>query len=86
MTSNKILFVRVGVNRRKYAILQETLSNMVVHDFSVLLINHGPVKQPIEVPCELSKVCHFQFPEFDIWQSNNTWWSQLFSEIYFLDE
>jgi hypothetical protein len=86
MTSQKILFVRVGASMEDVAILQETLSNLVVHDFSILLINHGAVVKPIEVYCELSKVCHFQFPEFDIWRSNDPWWSQLLSEIYFLDE
>jgi hypothetical protein len=86
MTSHKILFVRVGGSMEDVSALQETLSNIVVHDFSILLINHTPVNQPTEVPCELNKVCHFHFPEFDIWRSNDHWWSQLLSEIYFLDE
>lgn len=86
MTSHKILFVRVGASIEDIAVLQETLSNIVVHDFSILLINHTPVNQPTEVPCELSNVCHFHFPDFDIWSNNDHWWTQLLSEIYFLDE
>ena len=85
-TSHRILFIRVGGSMEDVAALQETLSNLVVHDFSILLINHGPREHAAEVHCEFSKVCHFQFPDFDIWRSNDHVWSQLLSEINFVDE
>lgn len=84
-TSQKILFIRTGGTIEQAAELEAALNDLVVHDFSVLLIKHEAVSSPTEVPCSLEKVCVLQFPNEDIWNGNEHWWSNLLSEIHLVD-
>ncbi|MNJ34913.1 hypothetical protein D3C77_296390 [compost metagenome] len=84
-TSPKILFIRTEGTIEQAAELETALRQIVAHDFNVLLINHHAVPYPIEVPCSLEKVCVLHFPNEDMWNANDHWWSNLLSEIHLVD-
>ncbi|MBD7944190.1 MULTISPECIES: DUF1796 family putative cysteine peptidase [Psychrobacillus] len=81
-TAKRILFVRTEGTLEDAASLQNTLSEMVKHDFNVLLINHTPVKWMVEKHCPLEKVCMMEFPNEDIWEGNGELWKEVLSDIY----
>lgn len=79
--AKRILFVRTEGTLMDAAELQDVLSRIVKHDFSILLINHTHVQEIKETSWPLEKVCSIEFPNKDIWEGNHDLWKEVLSEI-----
>lgn len=80
-TAKRILFVRTEGTLGDAADLQDILSKLVKHDFSILLINHTPVTGIVEKNWPLEKVCSIEFPNTDKWEGNHELWEEVLSGI-----
>lgn len=79
--AKRILFVRTEGSLEDAAVLQDVLSRLVKHDFSVLLINHTYVQGIVEKSWPLEKVCSIEFPNKDKWEGNHDLWREVLSGI-----
>ena len=79
--AKRILFVRTEGSLEDAAVLQDVLSRLVKHDFSILLINHTYVQGIVERSWPLEKVCSIEFPNKDIWEGNHDLWKEVLSGI-----
>lgn len=79
--AKKILFIRTEGSYEEAEKLQSVLSNLVKHDFRVLLINHKSVAGIVENNWPLEKVCALEFPNGEIWEGNNHLWQQILEGI-----
>ena len=79
--AKRILFVRTEGTLMDAAELQDVLSRIVKHDFSILLINHTHVQGIKETSWPLEKVCSIEFPNQDIWEGNHDLWKEVLSGI-----
>ncbi|MCZ8534550.1 DUF1796 family putative cysteine peptidase [Psychrobacillus psychrodurans] len=79
--AKRILFVRTEGTLEDAAVLQDVLSRLVKHDFSVLLINHTYVQGIVEKSWPLEKVCSIEFPNKDKWEGNHNLWREVLSGI-----
>ncbi len=75
-TAKRILFVRTEGTLAEAAHLQDILSKLVKHDFSILLINHSTVSGLVEKTSPLEKVCILEFPNIDRWEGNHALWEE----------
>jgi hypothetical protein len=81
-TAKRILFVRTEGTFEDAAALQDVLSGIVKHDFSVLLINHTSVHGMVEKNWPLEKVCSVEFPNSNIWEDNHELWNEVLRGIH----
>ncbi|MGB2872713.1 DUF1796 family putative cysteine peptidase [Psychrobacillus psychrotolerans] len=79
--AKRILFVRTEGTLEDAAVLQDVLSRIVKHDFSILLINHTYVPGIVEKSWPLEKVCSIEFPNKDKWEGNHDLWEEVLSGI-----
>lgn len=79
--AKRILFVRTEGSLEDAAVLQDVLSKLVKHDFSILLINHTYVQGIVEKSWPLEKVCSIEFPNQDKWEGNHDLWKEVLSGI-----
>ncbi|SEM98880.1 Putative papain-like cysteine peptidase [Paenisporosarcina quisquiliarum] len=79
--AKRILFVRTEGTLEDAAVLQDVLSRLVKHDFSVLLINHTYVQRIVEKSWPLEKICSIEFPNKDKWEGNHDLWREVLSGI-----
>ena len=79
--AKRILFVRTEGTLEDAAVLQDVLSRIVKHDFSILLINHTYVQGITEKSWPLEKVCSIEFPNKDKWEGNHDLWEEVLSGI-----
>ena len=79
--AKRILFVRTEGTLEDAAVLQDVLSRIVKHDFSILLINHTYVQGIVEKSWPLEKVCSIEFPNKDKWEGNHDLWEEVLSGI-----
>ncbi|MEK3997039.1 DUF1796 family putative cysteine peptidase [Psychrobacillus sp. FSL K6-2365] len=79
--AKRILFVRTEGTLEDAAVLQDVLSRLVKHDFSVLLINHTYVQGIVEKSWPLEKICSIEFPNKDKWEGNHDLWREVLSGI-----
>ncbi|MGB3101980.1 MAG: DUF1796 family putative cysteine peptidase [Psychrobacillus psychrotolerans] len=79
--AKRILFVRTEGTLEDAAVLQDVLSRIVKHDFSILLINHTYVPGIAEKSWPLEKVCSIEFPNKDKWEGNHDLWEEVLSGI-----
>jgi len=79
--AKRILFVRTEGTLEDAAVLQDVLSRIVKHDFSILLINHTYVPGIVEKSWPLDKVCSIEFPNIDKWEGNHDLWKEVLSGI-----
>ena len=75
--AKRILFVRTEGTLEDAAVLQDVLSKIVKHDFSILLINHTYVQGIVEKSWPLEKVCSIEFPNKDKWEGNHDLWEEV---------
>jgi len=80
--AKRILFVRTEGTLEDAAVLQDVLSRIVKHDFSILLINHTYVQGIVEKSWPLEKVCSIEFPNKDKWEGNHDLWEEVLSGIH----
>ncbi|ASB88934.1 DUF1796 family putative cysteine peptidase [Bacillus sonorensis] len=80
-TGKRILFVRTEGSFEEAKELELILSEMVQHDFSVLLVRHTNVTGIVENHWPLEKVCAVELPGEEIWEANHDLWTSLFEGI-----
>ena len=80
--SRRILFVRTEGDFQDVYDLQTVLKELVRHDFRVLLINHAPVSEIVELDWPLEKVCAVELPDGEIWEGNDHLWKMIFDGIH----
>ena len=80
-TAKRILFVRTEGSLADTIVLQEVLSKLVKHDFTILLINHTYVHGIVEKQWPLEKVCSLEFPNLDKWEGNHELWDEVLDGI-----
>lgn len=81
-TSKKLLFIRTGGDIEQAEVLQNVLSELVQHDFRVLLVNHEPVQGIVEQHWPLKKLCAVSIPDGpEIWNGNDHLWRNLLTGI-----
>lgn len=81
-TCKRILFVRTEGTYDEALELQSVLSDLVKHDFRVLIVNHAPVMGVVEQNWPLEKVCAIELPNFEKWEGNNYLWDQILQGIH----
>lgn len=81
-SAKRILFVRTEGTFEDAIELQNVLSKLVKHDFTVLLINHTQVEGIVEKNWPLEKVCSLEFPNKDKWEGNHDLWERVLDGVY----
>ncbi|MEK8129889.1 DUF1796 family putative cysteine peptidase [Paenibacillus filicis] len=82
----RILFVRTEATLEDAEELESVLSELVKHDFRVLVVNHADVRELVEQHWPLARVCAVQLPkgeEGDKWSQNDFWWTALLQGIVY---
>ncbi|AAT60916.1 MULTISPECIES: DUF1796 family putative cysteine peptidase [Bacillus cereus group] len=80
-TEQSILFIRTGGTYEEAHTLQHILSQMVKHDFSVLLLIPAEVPKPIEQDWGLENICVVKCPVIDLSHYNDDFWKELLDGI-----
>ncbi|HEQ3527396.1 TPA: peptidase [Bacillus cereus] len=81
-SSQRILFVRTESTFTEILELEAVLSTLVKHDFRILVVNHSPVQNMIEIEWPLEKVSVVQLPDHEIWLANDHYWRTIFKDIH----
>ncbi|CAI6032137.1 DUF1796 family putative cysteine peptidase [Cohnella sp. JJ-181] len=82
-TARRLLFVRCGGSLEEAAGLEAVLTDLVTHDFRILLVNHTDARTLTETNGPLQRVCTVELPGHPdvIWGGNNHFWDQMLSGI-----
>ncbi|BFH60968.1 DUF1796 family putative cysteine peptidase [Paenibacillus azoreducens] len=80
-SSRSILFIRTEGSFEHARELQEVLSDLVEHDFKILLINHAAVPSLVEADWPFEKVCSILMPNDEKWDGNDHLWAEIFNGI-----
>ncbi|CAM3043587.1 DUF1796 domain-containing protein [Filibacter tadaridae] len=83
--AKNILFVRTEGSFEDILELQTVLSNLVQHDYRILLINHEPVSGIVKKNWPLEKVYAVDLPNKDIWEGNHHLWDELLEGVRLVD-
>lgn len=80
-TSKLTLFVHTGSTLEGIRTLDSVLSQIVAHDYRLLLVNHAAVPGIVDSHSPLDKVCSLLIPDGEVWNGNNRHWSRIFKGI-----
>ncbi|MED1741305.1 DUF1796 family putative cysteine peptidase [Bacillus swezeyi] len=80
-TGSRLLFVRTEGSLEEAQELERILSDLVQHDFHVLLVRHSNVTGIVEKNWPLQKVCAVELPDKEIWESNNDLWTSMLEGV-----
>ena len=83
-TSRKLLFVRTGASYEQALLFQSILSQMVTHDYRVLIVNYAEVEGVADRGWDLEKVCAVDLPQYNIWTAHDEYWREIFQGINYL--
>ena len=76
-----ILFIRTGGTYEEALSLEQILSQMVKHNFSVLLLLPADVSTITQEDWGLQNTCVIKCPIMDVYQYNEAFWNDLFNGI-----
>lgn len=76
-----ILFIRTGGTYEEALFLEQILSQMVKHNFSVLLLLPADVPTITKEDWGLQNICVIKCPVMDIYQYNEAFWKELLDGI-----
>ncbi|PKJ57340.1 DUF1796 family putative cysteine peptidase [Bacillus sp. SN10] len=76
-----ILFIRTGGTYEEARSLEQILSQIVKHKFSVLLLIPADVPNVVEEDWGLQNICVIKCPIMDVYQYNEGFWNDLFDGI-----
>jgi len=79
--AKNILFVRTEATFEEVSKLHEVLSDLVAHDFKILIVNHTDTQELVEKNWPLDKVCAVELPNEDIWEGNHSLWEDMLNGI-----
>jgi hypothetical protein len=80
-TGKRILFIRTEGSFEEVLELESVLSELVKHDFTILLVNHTDTNVLIEKDWPVEKVCAIELPNVEKWQGNDHYWKAIFNGI-----
>ncbi|MBW3496785.1 DUF1796 family putative cysteine peptidase [Bacillus sp. FDAARGOS_1420] len=83
MISNgkRIMFIRTEGEFEEVLELDSVLTQLVINDFTLLLVNHTNTPDLVENDWPLEKVCAIELPNVEKWNGNNDYWSTIFKGI-----
>ncbi|UOF90555.1 papain-like cysteine peptidase [Fodinisporobacter ferrooxydans] len=79
--SQSLLFIRSVGNFQDVHELQSILSEIVMCDFKILVVNHANVSGIVEKDWGLKNVCVIELPDKEIWDGNNSLWREVLKEV-----
>lgn len=79
--SQHLLFIRTNATITDISELERILSQNVKNQYSILVVNHTPVNELLEVDWNINNVCSIELPNEDIWEGNDGWWESIFQGI-----
>ncbi len=80
-TSQRLLFIRTEANIKDALELENVLSQLVRHQYCILIVNHKPVKEIVELDWKVNNICAIEMPNDEIWEGNNLLWERIFHGI-----
>ncbi|PDY18325.1 MULTISPECIES: DUF1796 family putative cysteine peptidase [Bacillus cereus group] len=80
-TAESILFIRTGGTYEEACSLEQILSQIVTHTFSVLLLIPADIPTITQEDWGLQRVCVMKCPIMDVYQYNEAFWKDLFDGI-----
>lgn len=80
-TSQRLLFIRTEATIKDTLELEKVLSQLVRHNYTILIVNHTPVKEIVELDWKINNVCAIEIPNEEIWEGNDTLWERIFQGI-----
>ena len=80
-SAKRLLFIRTEADWMDTFVLEKVLSQLVTNDYSILVVNHTPVKEIVELDWKIKNVCAIEMPNEDIWDGNNLLWERIFQGI-----
>lgn len=75
------MFIRTGGTYEEACSLEHILSQIVKHNFSVLLLIPSDVPTVVEEDWGLQNICVINCPIMDVFQYNEAFWNDLFNGI-----
>lgn len=84
ISAQRILFIRTSASLEETALLQQVLRSIIVNDFRILVVNHGPVTGIVENYWPIDRVYSVVLPNNEIWEGNDALWSQLFKGVHLM--
>lgn len=79
--AESILFIRTGGTYEEACSLEQILSQIVTHTFSVLLLIPADIPTITQEDWGLQRVCVMKCPIMDVYQYNEAFWKDLFDGI-----
>ncbi|MDE5055420.1 DUF1796 family putative cysteine peptidase [Niallia taxi] len=82
-SAQHLLFIRTEADWMDTVGLEKVLSHLVRHDYTILIVNHTPVKEILELDWKINNVyvCAIEIPNDEIWEGNNSLWERIFQCI-----
>lgn len=80
-TSQRLLFIRTEANIKDALELENVLSQLVRHQYCILIVNHKPVNEIVELDWKVNNICAIEMPNDEIWEGNNLLWERIFQGI-----
>lgn len=80
-TSQRLLFIRTEATIKDTLELENVLSQLVRHQYCILIVNHKPVNEVVELDWKINNVCVIEIPNDEIWEGNNFLWERIFQGI-----
>lgn len=80
-TAQRLLFIRTEADWMDTFVLEKVLSQLVRHDYTILIVNHATVKEIVELDWKINNVCAIEIPNDEIWEGNNLLWERIFQGI-----
>ncbi|MED1203451.1 DUF1796 family putative cysteine peptidase [Heyndrickxia acidicola] len=81
-TSKRILFVRTEGSFADVLELESVLSDLVKHDFRILVVNHTNVQGLVEKEWPVERVAVVELPNKEIWEENDQLWKTILSDVH----
>ncbi|GGA05455.1 amino acid permease [Paenibacillus marchantiophytorum] len=82
-TAHHLLFIRCGsYTKEQVDELHAILSELVTHEYRLILVKHSPVQQMIETRCTYDNVCTLELPMDNILTANDHWWKEILDGIH----
>ncbi|MCM3781649.1 papain-like cysteine peptidase [Neobacillus mesonae] len=81
--NHKTLFVRTEANLHETAELLDVLNEITTGEYKLLVVNHAPVQDVVQVEWHLPNVCTLLIPQVDnMFEDNHMIWRKILKDIY----
>lgn len=80
-SAQHLLFIRTEADWLDTVVLEKVLSQLIRHNYTILIVNHTPVKGIVELDWKINNVCAIEIPNEEIWEGNDALWEKIFQGI-----